>query len=110
MNRYEKWCNDLKQFWTNKDIDNIINLFEENVVYYENPKMKIDSINEIRKMWEEIKEQNTNNIELKILCMDNNKCIANYILNDNISYDMIYEIELNEENKCIYFKQWYMEL
>lgn len=109
MNKFEKWCNDLKQFWQSKDIDKIIDLFDKDIIYYETPNTKINSVEEIRKMWEEIKEQNTNDIELRILCVNNNKCIANYILNDSISYDMIYEIELNNENKCTYFKQWYME-
>lgn len=110
MNNLEKWCNDLLKYWQNKDINNIINLFDVDVIYYETPKMKINGINNIRKIWKEIKDQNTSNIELNILCQSNNKCMANYILHDTITYDMIYEIELNENNKCIYFKQWFMEL
>lgn len=109
MNKFEEWCNNLKNYWENKEVENIITLFDENVVYYETPKMKISSFNEVKKIWEEIKNQNTDKIDFKILCVDNNKCIANYILDDEISYDMIYEIVLNNENKCIYFKQWYMD-
>jgi len=109
MDKCEKWCNNLREFWKNKQIDNIMDLFDRNVVYYETPKVRINSIDEIRKAWEEIKNQNTDDIELKVLCIDNKKCIANYILNDKVSYDMIYEIELNDENKCIFFRQWYME-
>ena len=109
MTNLEKWCNELLIFWKNKDIDNIINLFDENVEYYETPNMKLKDIDEVKSMWQEIKNQNTSNIELKILCKENNKCIANYILKDEVSFNMIYEIELNDNNKCIYFKQWYME-
>lgn len=109
MNICEKWCNDLKQFWEHKEIDSIVNLFDENVIYYETPKLKINSISDIQQMWEEIKGQNTTNIKLNILCIDNKKCVANYILNDTTTYDMIYEIELNDKGKCVYFKQWYME-
>lgn len=109
MNKFEKWCNDLKYFWEHQEIESIINLFDEQVVYYENPKMRLASISEIRKIWEEIKEQNVDSIEFKILCIDHNKCIVNYILNDKTSYDMIYEIELNQEDKCTFFRQWYME-
>ena len=109
MTNLEKWCNDLLIFWKNKDIDNIINLFDPSVEYYEIPNMKLKDIDEVRSMWQEIKNQNTSNIELKVLCQENNKCIANYILKDEVSFDMIYEIELNDNNKCIYFKQWYME-
>ena len=45
MNMCEKWCEDLKSFWEQKDIDNIISLFDENVIYYETPKEKVNSIN-----------------------------------------------------------------
>lgn len=110
MNCCEKWCNDLRRFWEHKEIENIVSLFDENVIYYEMPKEKVNSIRDIRQMWEEIKEQNTDNIELDILCINGNKCVANYILNDTTTYDMIYEIKLNDCGKCIYFKQWYMEL
>ena len=109
MVNLQKWCEDLLKYWTNKDIDNILKLFDENVIYYETPRQKVTGLEDIRKMWSEIKNQGTSNITMKILCSQNNKCIANYVLNSDISYDMIYEIELNEENKCVHFVQWYME-
>ena len=37
-------------------------------LYYETPTEKINTIKEIRKMWEEIEEQNTSDIEFNILC------------------------------------------
>lgn len=102
------WCQKLLNFWQQKEIENIINLFDENVVYYEEPNNKI-TYNELINVWSEIKDQDTNNIEFKILVEDNNKCIANFLLKGKTIIDMIYEIRLNEDNKCIYFKQWYME-
>ena len=110
MNNLEKWCSDLLKYWKNKDVDSIIGLFDKNVIYYENPKVKVDNIDSVRTMWEDIYDQDTSNIEFKVLCQNNNKCIANFILQDEVSYDMIYEIELNNDNKCVYFKQWFMEL
>ena len=109
MNNVVKWCENLRDYWINKDIDNILNLFDKDVIYYEAPNEKLDSFDEISIAWNDIESQNTNDIKMKILCKENNKCIANFILKDGTICDMIYEIELNDANKCIYFKQWYME-
>lgn len=108
MSNTSNWCQNLNDFWQQKEIDKIIDLFDQNVIYYEEPNHKI-SYNELLSVWTEIKNQNTTNIEYKILVENNNKCIANFILKDKTTIDMLYEIELNKNNKCIYFKQWYME-
>lgn len=108
MSNTNLWCQNLTNFWHQKEISKIINLFDQNVIYYEEPNHKI-SYTELESIWREIKDQDTSNIEYKILVENNNKCIANFLLHGETTIDMIYEIELNEENKCIYFKQWYME-
>lgn len=110
MNKFNNWCSNLKNYWQEKNIEEILNLFSEEVEYYEDPHTKLTSFEEVQQVWEEIKNQNTINIEYKILCTENNKCIVNFILIDNPTYDMIYELILDDNNKCTYFKQWFMEM
>ncbi len=110
MKDYHKWCEELLNNWKQKNIENLVNLFDKSVEYYESPTEKIEDMKEIRKVWEEIKKQNTNNIEFNILCKNNECCIVNFVLKDTVSYDMIYQIKLNENDKCIFLKQWYTEV
>ena len=108
MDNYYNWCLKLKENWQLKDVEQIMKLFDEKVKYYETPTLKINTIQEIKQMWEEIESQNTDNIN--IICQNDEFWKVNFILKDKISYDMIYQIKLNNENKCIYLKQWYMEV
>lgn len=110
MSNYYKWCMELKENWKTKNVKQIMQQFDENIEYYETPIMKVNGIKEIESMWEEIKEQNTRDVEFNIICQDDECCIANFILKDKISYDMIYQIKLNEYGKCTFLKQWYMEV
>ena len=67
------------------------------------------SIEEINDEWQHIKEENIQNIEIKILAIDGYTIIAEWILRQNdIDYDGIYEIKFNESMECIYFKSWEM--
>lgn len=102
-----KWLESLRKFWIDKDIDNIIELFDEKVDYWESP---FENITNIKSVWNDINEQQIIDLKYRILGEKQNIIIANFLLQipGNI-IDMIYEIQLNDDNKCIYFKQWYMQ-
>ena len=110
MDNYYNWCLNLKENCKAKNVQRVMELFDQKVEYYETPTTKINTMQEIQQMWEEIESQNTDNIEFNILCQNEECCIVNFILKDDISYDMIYQVKLNNENKCIFLKQWYMEV
>ena len=93
MKDYYKWCVELLNNWKQKNVENIVNLFVENVEYYETPTEEINTIKEVRKMWEEIEEQDTSDIEFNILCKNDECCIVNFILKDIISYDISNKIK-----------------
>lgn len=102
-----KWVEDLKKFWIDKEINKIMELFDENVEYWENP---FEIITDLEEIWQEIKQQEILNLQYKILGTKNNRVITNFVLGvPKDTIDMVYEIELNEQNKSTYFKQWYMQ-
>ena len=55
------------------------------------------------------KNENIQDIKLKVLAIDGYTLIAQWILKQNDKdYDGIYEIKFNDDNECIYFKSWEM--
>lgn len=109
-NYAEEWLNNLKKYWFNKDIENAVSLFERTTFYQETPFMNpYTTLDEIKEEWQHIKNENIQNIEIKVLAIDNLTVIAQWILkqNDN-NYDGIYEIKFNDNLECIYFKSWEM--
>lgn len=112
MNREfaEEWLNKLKEYWFNKDIESAVALFAKTNFYQETPFMKpYTNLDEIREEWQHIKNENIQNIELKVLAIDSFTLIAQWILKQNDKdYDGIYEIKFNNNLECIYFKSWEM--
>mgnify|MGYP000696099922 FL=1 len=112
MNRkfVEQWLNDLREYWLNKDIINAVSLFNKTTFYQETPFIEpYTTIEEINQEWQHVKDENIQKIEIKILAIEGNTVIAEWILkqNDN-NYDGIYEIKFNDNCECIYFKSWEM--
>ena len=106
----EKWLNNLKKYWFDKDIDSAVSMFTKTNFYQETPFMKpYTTIDEIRNEWQHIKNENIQNIQFKILAIDNFTLIVEWILKQNdMNYDGIYEIKFNNDLECIYFKSWEM--
>lgn len=112
MNREfaEQWLNKLKEYWLNKDIESAVSLFTKTTFYQETPFVKpYTTIEEINEEWQHIKNENIQDIQLKILAIDNNVLIVEWFLEQNTQeYDGIYEIKFNDNLECIYFKSWEM--
>lgn len=106
----EKWLNDLKTYWFNKDIESAVSLFKKTTFYQETPFLKpYTTSREINQEWQHIKNENIQNIEFKILAIDGYTLIVEWLLKQNDdSFDGIYEIKFNENLECIYFKSWEM--
>ena len=107
----EQWLNKLKNYWYNKDIENAVSLFEKTSFYQETPFMKpYTTFDEIKQEWQHIKNQDIKNIEFKILAIDKNVLIVEWLFERDITtYNGIYEIKFDDNLECIYFKSWEME-
>ena len=87
-----------------------VSLFTKTTFYQETPFMKpYITLEEINQEWQHVKNENIQTIEFKILAIDGNKVIVEWLLKQNdIDYDGIYEIKFNDDLECIYFKSWEM--
>lgn len=112
MNRdfAEKWLNKLKEYWFNKDIEKAVSLFTKTTFYQETPFMKpYTTIEEINQEWQHVNNENIQEIDFKILAIDNNILIVEWFLKqNNQEVDGIYEIKFNDKFECVYFKSWEM--
>ena len=106
-----KWLDDLKKFWLSKDIENAVSLFKNTDFYQETPFMNpYTTLEEINEEWKHVKNENIQDIEIKLLAIDGCTVIAEWFLKqNNEEYDGIYEIKFNDNLECIYFKSWEMK-
>lgn len=106
----EEWLNKLKKYWFNKDIEKAVSLFSKTTYYQETPFMEsYTTFEEIKEEWKHIRNENIQDIQFKILAIENNTLIVEWILIQNDEeYDGIYEIKFNDNLDCIYFKSWEM--
>lgn len=102
----DDWLNKLKEYWFNKDIDNAVSLFTKTTFYQETPFLKpYTTLEEIRQEWQHVKNENIQNIEIKMLALDGYTVIAEWLLKqNNQEFDGIYEIKFNANLECVYFK------
>lgn len=113
--RYETWTKEFMESWKNLDWKKTLKTLATNVEYYENP---IDNpckdFNEVTDLWNVVAE-NQKDIDYKfeIIAYNENTCIINWQMirtmtsnNTKQEIDGIFQISLNEEGKCTYFKQW----
>lgn len=80
MQNIDKWLKQFTSAWKTYDIDKVLNLFTENVEYWENPFKKLSSLDEVRKEWHYIKKQKDIHIECKVFINDKNKHVIKWHL------------------------------
>lgn len=111
MDYAKDWLNKLKLYWFNKDVEKASSLFTKTTLYQETPFMNsFNTFEEVSNEWKRIKEQDIKEITFKILAIDNNTLIVNWIFKRDITeFDGIYEIKFDNNLDCMYFKCWEMK-
>ena len=106
-----EWLKKLKEYWVSKNIEGVISLFTKTSYYQETPFLEpYTTFEQIANEWQNIKNQDIKNIDFKILAIDKNVLIVEWLFEIDIEvFDGIYEIKFNDDLECIYFKSWEME-
>lgn len=113
--RYDIWVREFMDSWKELDYERTLKTLDKNVLYYENP---IDNpckdFDEVINLWNVVAD-NQKNIEYKyeIISFNEELCIVNWQMKRTMTannirqeIDGIFQISINDEGKCTYFKQW----
>jgi len=105
-----KWLNEFKKSWIKKDVKAILNLFSEDVEYYETPFHKLKNKIEIGRMWNEIALQKDIKLDFEVFCKEENKYAIKWNLKffnkKEFVYQGVYLLSLNLNDKCNHFMQY----
>ena len=115
IEKYEKWVKIFMESWKNLDYKSTLTTLDKNVEYYENPIDKpCKNFDEVTNLWNIVKEnQKDISYNYTIIAYNENTCIINWKMTRTMTKDQtkqeidgIFQISLNDDGKCIYFKQW----
>lgn len=111
------WLSDLKKAWENKEPNSAVNLFSENVVYYENPTTgPLKSKEELMRVWQEIISQKNIRFSYEILYTSDEAGVVSWKVsfvqlpsNEKVNICGVYFLKFDVANKCCEFRQWWQE-
>jgi len=105
------WLATFKKGWTTKNIDLVLDLFAEDIRYWETPYQQLPDKAALRKEWEAARKQNNILLDLQLFASSGNKHTILWQLsyqNEKLelqNWAGTYLIELDAVGKCIYFHQ-----
>ena len=112
---YEAWTKEFMESWKKLDWKRTLQLLSKNVEYYENPiDRPCNNFDEVANLWSVVTD-NQKDIEYKfqIISFNDEFCIVNWQMtrimtkgNVKQEIDGIFQISLDNECKCTFFKQW----
>ena len=115
LEKYNNWTKEFMESWKELDYKRTLKTLDEKVEYYENPiDEPCSSFEEVTKLWSLV-PYNQKDIEYKfeLLTYNEETCIINWqmtrtMIEGNIKQEIdgIFQISLDKDSKCTYFKQW----
>ena len=112
---YEKWTKEFMESWKNLDWKRTLETLDKNVKYFENPIDKpCANFDEVINLWNVVADnQKDISYKFEIVSFNEDICIINWQMTRTMTktdtkqeIDGIFQISLNDEGKCTYFKQW----
>jgi len=93
-----------------EDIKAILNIFSEDVEYYETPFQRLKNRAEIELAWKEIAPQTDIKLDFEVFNKEGDKYVVKWNLKffdkKEFVYKGVYLLSLNSDNKCNYFMQY----
>ena len=104
------WLEKMRQIWLHQTPDLIAGLLAEECEYHEDPlSPPLENISDIVAVWQEIKTQNIDYVEIDILHEHNNTCTAKWRFKEKDKTEHVgcYFLILDTDGKCVHFRQWW---
>ena len=115
FDRYDKWTKEFMESWKELDWERTLKTLDKNVKYYENTiDSPCDSFDDVVNLWNVVAD-NQKDIEYKyeIVAYNADTCIINWQMTRVMTknevkqeIDGIFQVSVNDEGKCTFFKQW----
>lgn len=111
MKHITDWIDIFRTCWKNHDVDGVMDLFTDDVEYWETPFKKVKNIKELRSEWEYVKTQHDIAISCNVFAQEENNYAIMWNLtyrstdNESKHYKGTYLLRLNSNGKCDYFFQ-----
>ncbi len=110
----EKWFQEMKRIWLEKDISALRGILADDFKYYEDPfEPAITNWEELETAWQEVNNQEIQNLEIVTLIDGESQGSAryefSYIDHQGVKYESrgAYYLKLNQDGKATEFRQWW---
>lgn len=113
--KYNKWTKNFMDSWKNLDWKRTLETLDKNVKYYENPiDEPCKNFDEVTNLWNVVTDnQKDISYKYEIISCNEDTCIINWqmtrtLTNGNVKQEIdgIFQVSVNDDCKCTYFKQW----